>query len=126
MNDGKQLLLEAAAIGAGYKALNGKVYGIAGQHQARTTYDLLCDNDLYWNPLVDDGDALRLACDLEIQLDWYVHPDGTKKARAFYKGIQNSQVYSDNKDKQVVSRLAIVWVAAENSERLCNEPRNDT
>ena len=114
MSDDKRLLLEAAAIGAGYKALNGKVYGIVGLHQARKTYDLLCDNDLYWNPLEDDGDAFRLACAMDIELDWFNNiqnlPDTSNRAfvRAFRQGNANKQSYTDKKSKEAAARLAIV------------------
>lgn len=63
-------LLEQAAQALGLKALNGKVYGLAGHHHARTQDDLLCDNDLYWNPLADDGDALRLAGALALPIEF--------------------------------------------------------
>ena len=63
-------LLEQAAWALGCKALNGKVYGLAGHHGPRSPSDLLCDNDLYWNPLVDDGDALRLAAALALPIEF--------------------------------------------------------
>lgn len=114
MHDDKELLLEAAAIGAGFKALNGKLYGgLGGQHQARTAYDLLCDNDLYWNPLVDDGDALRLAIHLDIELDWIYMENAMPRVRAFHKGISNTQSFIDKKSKELATRLAIVMVAVE-------------
>jgi hypothetical protein len=113
MSDDKRLLLEAAAIGAGYKALNGKVYGIAGLHQARKTYDLLCDNDLYWNPLEDGNDAIRLQCDLDIEIDFYTSPQGKPIVRAFLRGTHNKQAYVDAKSKQAALRLALVMVACE-------------
>ena len=46
-------LLEAAAKAAGQPA---------GRHRA--SHGLLMANDLYWSPLTDDGDALRLAAAL--------------------------------------------------------------
>ena len=55
MNDRE--LLKAAAKAAGYPA---------GRHVAMD--GLLMANDLYWNPLTDDGDALRLASLLLIDL----------------------------------------------------------
>ena len=55
MNDRE--LLKAAAKAAGYPA---------GRHVAMD--GLLMANDLYWNPLTDDGDALRLAVHLQMRV----------------------------------------------------------
>jgi len=55
MNDRE--LLKAAAKAAGYPA---------GRHVAMD--GLLMANDLYWNPLTDDGDALRLAVKLRLEI----------------------------------------------------------
>jgi len=52
-------LLELAAKAARYPQ---------GRH--RSLGGLLMSNELYWNPLVDDGDALRLAVQLRINLDF--------------------------------------------------------
>lgn len=124
-------LLEWAATALGLKTLNGKVYGLQGHHHARTPADdLLCDNDLYWNPLIDDGDALRLAGMLGISLEldaaievnvyeyspgqlqgeykhgveaWFVRMDATI--------IRAHQAYGD--DKMAAIRHTIVRAAAE-------------
>ena len=63
-------LLELAAKAMHRLAKYGKVYGLAGHHQARNQSDMLCDNDLYWNPLADDGDALRLAGALMLPIEF--------------------------------------------------------
>ena len=53
-------LLEAAAKAAGMT--QGKHRALGG---------LLMANDLYWDPLTDDGDALRLAVELRISADFF-------------------------------------------------------
>ncbi len=44
----------------------------AGNPQGRhvSLGGLLMANDLYWNPLIDDGDALRLAVSLKLRIDF--------------------------------------------------------
>ena len=55
-------LLEAAAKAAGYPM---------GRHH--TGGGILTANDWYWNPLDDDGDALRLAVKLGISIIHHAH-----------------------------------------------------
>lgn len=97
-------LLELAANALGRMAKYGKVYGLAGQHHARSQADLLCDNDLYWNPLIDDGDALRLAVALG-----FINP-GCWPSPAYEMELL---LIAGNPDWQYATRLAIVKAAAQ-------------
>ena len=59
-----------------------------------------------WNPLTDDGDALRLAVKLEIDV---VHAFGTRTAVA-----ENTSGYAaEGQDPYAATRRAIVRAAAE-------------
>jgi hypothetical protein len=78
-------LLEAAARAAGIKALrdpNGMLRNCTGMHPDQNIFSAP-----YWNPLTDDGDALRLAVALRINIEpqktlagqpvgWNVWPTG--------------------------------------------------
>lgn len=62
-----------------------------------------------WSPLADDGDALRLAVTLRIEIGFfagmvYAGPGGTTKSSVDLKEVQ---------DMQAATRLAIVKAAAE-------------
>lgn len=92
MMDRDKELLELAAKAAGISiAWIGSVPWYAGQNGDR----------VYWEPLTDDGDALRLAITLDL-LD--EHPDFT------YKLAENR---SHTNDKFAATRHAIVQAAAE-------------
>ena len=67
-------------------------------------------NDRYklWNPLTDDGDALRLAVKLEIQLD-LMHSMNTVRAYGAPEGV----IEEGAKDPLAATRRAIVRAAAE-------------
>lgn len=63
-----------------------------------------------WNPLTDDGDALRLAVQLRIRV-WYRYEDGDQ-VNCICHG-RNSPVYEDCKnDAGAATRRAIVRAAA--------------
>lgn len=91
-------LLELAAKAAGIR-LNYE-----GQPTTGNYYDLA---DFNWNPLTDDGDALRLAVKLGMGLDL---PTQT----SVYVVVNNDQLeYCKNKDHYAATRRAIVRAAAE-------------
>lgn len=104
MSDRELLELAAKAYGATH-AYAGRCWGIEGRR--RDGAGLLCDNDLYWDPLTDDGDALRLAVKLGIGVYWaasYVHatqPSGV----FFYESRETDDPYA-------ATRRAIVRAAA--------------
>lgn len=92
-------LLQAAA-----NAANVKV----GRHLAITD-GLLMANDLYWNPLVDDGDALRLA----VRLSFLIDTHGLY-ARVYFPYEQSHLVHElMGNDKEAATRRAIVRAAAD-------------
>ena len=94
-------LLEMAAKAAGIA--DGDVF-----------YDM--DNDKEWNPLTDDGDALRLAVKLNIAV-WFVsYPHGLTgfPGGDFVKAVGVSVVHIplDAGDNAAATRRAIVQAAA--------------
>lgn len=67
-----------------------------------------------WNPLTDDGDALRLAVKLRIDID--LDDDKHSKVIWFDKTIELhsiTETYSDTCDRYAATRRAIVRAAAE-------------
>jgi hypothetical protein len=72
MNDRE--LLELAAKATGDSVVWGGTWNVGGELIDCTDIPYLGsgqpdENDVYWNPLEDDGDALRLAVKLNIQID---------------------------------------------------------
>jgi hypothetical protein len=71
------------------------------------------DGDLFrWNPITDDGDALRLMVKLEID----VWNDGDAVEIFFGRGVGGTSLaieYIGNGDKYAATRRAIVRAAAE-------------
>ena len=98
-----QELLELSAKAAGYKyAKNGGyivVDGIPGN----------------WNPLADDGDALRLAIDLELDVSL-----GKSGAVVEFGRLQIEEL--DASDPYAAVRLAIVRAAAAVGEKMGAKP----
>ena len=101
--DNKELL-ELAALAAGYNI---------GFFSARNQSGFICGfthakDSGDWNPLDNDGDALRLAVKLELSIDF------AKWRNTVYYGVDNF-VQEDwhNKDPYAATRLAIVRAAAE-------------
>lgn len=64
---------------------------------------------LLWNPLTDDGDALRLAVKLGLDVD---HFGNSEVVEAWVVGIQPCAV-EYNSDRYAATRRAIVRAAAE-------------
>jgi hypothetical protein len=68
-----------------------------------------------WNPLADDGDALRLA--VRLRIDFYEGDDDGPAAYAgyFVRGIARQRFATErhNSDKYAATRRAIVRAAAE-------------
>ncbi len=71
------------------------------QGTSRSGGGLLMANDLYWNPLTDDGDALRLA----MKLDLLNSPRVAHEIAV--------ERFTRNADKLAATRRAIVRAAAE-------------
>jgi len=72
---------------------------------------LLKQNGQYWNPLTDDGDALRLAVKLQIIVGRY---DNYVNASPLHDGAKEVVIWNHNeKDPYAATRRAIVRAAAE-------------
>jgi hypothetical protein len=101
MNGDKELL-ELAAKAAGVR-LNYE-----GQPTTGNYYDLA---DFNWNPLTDDGDALRLAVKLKMRLITEVYGELGCKSEAICGMIHHTANHEN--DPQAATRRAIVRAAAE-------------
>ena len=103
MDDRELLELAAKAAGYDYECTAHTGYPEHDQHQIRNEFGTLVD----WNPLADDGDALRLAVKLLFEIDMrrgcvaISHSTRVKVLEAF------------NQDPYAATRRAIVRVAAE-------------
>ena len=96
-------MLELAARAAGLKEFTE----INGRFAVRTRFTGMQDWSP-WNPLTDDGDALRLA----VKLDIPVSPESANGTTWICRGsIQISE--SHGSDPYAVTRLAITRAAAE-------------
>ena len=95
MNDRE--LLELAAKAAGIEV--GRYDDGAGFNYP--------DTNAWWNPLTDDGDALRLAVKLRIEIRL-----GPHDAMA-HQGFRRSHAESYGSDQYAATRRAIVRAAAE-------------
>ena len=105
-------LLQAAARAAGRPA--GRHIALGG---------LLMANDLYWNPLTDDGDALRLAVklrmaikhehDASVMAGWLNAQPGAPTLDGLGPWYWKEWIYADhNGDPLSATRRAIVCAAA--------------
>lgn len=104
MNDRE--LLDMAAKAAGYTVLDGWSEIVAQKNEG----------DLYphkWNPLTDDGDALRLAVKLNIELRFHLAGD-IPGVTATYAASTRIPVCREpwGSDKLAATRRAIVLASA--------------
>ena len=107
MNDRE--LLELAAKAAGFKLAQG--YG-----EPPEKFLFYCDDDGFhhWNPLDDDGDALRLACDLGLRVFPVARTESGAACSAVgsVTGERLSEV-ANTLPTRTATRRAIVRAAAE-------------
>ena len=108
MTDRELLELAAKAAGYDYECTSHTGRPENDQHQIRDWFGMLVD----WNPLEDDGDALRLAVKLRfgVFIDGYVAVARTEIARNI--GAQEPL----SQDDYAATRRAIVRAAAELGE----------
>ena len=66
-----------------------------------------------WNPLTDDGDALRLAVNLQLGISIPPVVDGRIEVVTFYGPIISIVEHPQNNDRNAATRRAIVRAAAE-------------
>ena len=106
MSDRELLELAAKAAGIDYKK-DDRDWGHE-DHCAFWSYDDLCTCGARWNPLLDDGDALRLAVKLRLTVEQWK----TNEAVCYNKS--GDGVYEDyGNDPDAATRRAIVRAAAE-------------
>lgn len=82
---------------------------------------LKCDHPVIWNPLTDDGDALRLACKLSISIDHNRAGDQQRYVVAERPGCEGcfapvcavEDDIEDESHRASATRRAIVRAAAE-------------
>ncbi len=104
--------------------LAAKSAGITNYQHAASSKALLIAGDgceYYWDPLNDDGDALRLAVKLELQLRLR-HSENVVRV---YGGPQGAVDEGVRGDPAVATRRAIVRAAAAISEGLAPFPSAD-
>lgn len=100
-------LLEAAARAAGVDAWWSEIHStmfLADRYDSGTEYQ----QDAVWNPLADDGDALRLAVKLGIDVQQFVQT-GMVEA---WKHPHQAQGEDYGSDPYAATRRAIVRAAA--------------
>lgn len=70
------------------------------------------DDPITWNPLTDDGDALRLAAKLKIDIEWQAtNPFPEPRVEAYQRNDEGSYFCADEPEENY--RRAIVRAAAE-------------
>ena len=106
MNEDKKLtVLAAKAIGMEHPGGDHSI------HDDGRLWD--CQRLCWWNPLRDDGDALRLAVNLQLGISIPPVVDGRIEVVTFYGSIISIVEYPQNNDRNAATRRAIVRAAAE-------------
>ena len=102
-------LLEKAAKAAGIDAL----YWNDGNEPYSSGQGIICGDNHIWNPLNSDGDALRLAVKLNLDIEFLAEPDGVEVwVCATWSDDPVSQTEEGGKDLLAATRRAIVRAAA--------------
>lgn len=102
-------LLELAARAAGYR-LDGPVPSYAPGHPGAMLLLNERGGHSIWNPLTDDGDALRLVVRLSMTVQ--VDVESKSVAAVWYGGKLAEERFTDHASAQVATRRAIVRCAA--------------
>lgn len=76
-----------------------------------------------WNPLIDDGDALRLAVELQLGISIPPVVDGRIEVVTFYGPIISIVEHPQNNDRNAATRRAIVRAAAEIGRAMKSDKR---
>lgn len=113
MNDRELLELAARAIGGSHL----EVYNIGDRHGVSGYFPEHPNSLTYWNPLADDGDALRLAMALELGVVCKRESDPYERNSSVvtdpYRAGQLRIVEKHNGNPEASTRRAIVRAAAE-------------
>ena len=113
-----QELLELAAKAAGLTNLE---YCLAWKCMAEyDDHEGSYEWESYWNPLVRDSDALRLAVNLQLGISIPPVVDGRIEVVTFYGPIISIVEHPQNNDRIAATRRAVVRAAAEIG-KLANE-----
>lgn len=112
MTDRELLELAARAAGAEH---NGYRFGENGREPLFGMPVEIDDGIAYqhWDPLADDGDALRLAVELGIDIEWRADGRVAAYRHANADGHCFTAFESSREDRQENTRRAIVQAAAE-------------
>jgi hypothetical protein len=111
-------LLELAAKAAGYVLLWGDVYSVGGDEVDCSDIPYIKStepdvNDMHWDPLTDDGDALRLAVMLHMTVRCYmgttVAQIGTPGLKSVYEEVTNHADPAEATRRAIVRAAAYVW-----------------
>lgn len=112
-------LLELAAKAAGYTLVWGDEYIVDGENIDCTDLPYVRSNqqdeaDWYWNPLEDDGDALRLAVKLEITPSKHEDTVVASRSAIWRSGSAHCSFWEPSGDDPCsATRRAITRAAAE-------------
>ena len=109
-------LLELAAKAAGISNLQWESDGTIQNRMNRPTIPYECHGMMSatdWNPLTDDGDALRLAVKLGIDFRFHRHEGAIVTNYPIGRGMSESIVVLRGNDPYEATRRAIVRAAAE-------------
>ena len=105
-------LLELAARAAGL--IGAEWQDMAGWGEVRYGFSeaMWSEETGYWNPLVSDGDALRLAVKLRIELE-HNHPEDEQNWVGVRLGnVCAAEEFDDESQRAAATRRAIVIAAA--------------
>ena len=109
-------LLELAAKAAGIKVPTKKDYPYEYIDERGIHRDISCGGDgtrmSHWNPITDDGDALRLAVKLQLRVIPPEDEFGLDRASVRIAGVRDL-VDAFDSDPYAATRRAIVRAAAE-------------
>ena len=109
-------LLEAAAKAAGIVGIYGPwwdngTYSYRGPDCGIEVWDDNRTERYLWNPLIDDGDALRLAVKLRIAI-WHESEQDERWVVAEARGTGTNECIDHGQDYGAATRRAIVRAAA--------------
>jgi len=109
-------LLEYAAKAAGYTTIQYQNLKDSSLDDRYGVDEAIWNGEDYWNPLTDDGDALRLA--VKLSIDFYTGEDDGVAIYAGYFDVKDNyrqkyKVERVSNDPYSATRRAIVRCAAE-------------